>query len=239
MLQAAAQARVQRFVHISTVRVYDDRYCRRHGVVTEDAPHGKWGFRHFGRYARSKVMAEAAVWRWSRQLPVSVIRPAWIYGPRDETILPPLVRFLRDPRARWPSRTDPCADPIYVTDVADCALAAALAPGAVGQAYNAAPERRISVQEFLGALCRGLGFQPPHRSAPYVLAALVARASESWAYLSRRPTAPAMDRAGLAILTQDVRHDPAKAERELAWRSKVDLADGIARTIAWLQNRRL
>ena len=239
LLAAAARARIQRFVHISTIRVYDDRHCRRHGVVTEDAPHGKEGFRHFGRYAKAKVMAEAAVWRWSAQLPVSVIRPAWIYGPRDETILPALVRFLRAPGARWPCRTDPCADPIYVSDVADCALAAALHPRAVGQAYNAAPEQRISVREFLGALCRALGFPPPSRSAPYLIASLVAHASESWAHLSRRRTAPAIDRAGLAILTQDVRHDPAKAERELNWRSQVDLADGVARTVAWLRERRL
>src|SRR6266511_1401416 len=114
LLEAAARAAVARFVHVSTIRVYDDRYCRRHGVVREDAPHGKRGFRHFGHYSRAKVLAEAAVWRWASRLPVSVVRPAWIYGPRDESILPPLVRFLRSPGARWPCRTDPCADPIYV-----------------------------------------------------------------------------------------------------------------------------
>src|SRR5205823_5243768 len=81
VLQAAAHAAVQRFVHISTIRVYDDRYCRRHGVVTEEAPHGPCGFRAFGHYARAKVLAEAAVWRYRDRLPVSVIRPAWIYGP--------------------------------------------------------------------------------------------------------------------------------------------------------------
>ncbi len=152
LLRASIRAGVQRFVHVSTIRVYDDRYCRRQRVVREDAPHGAVGFRPFGRYARAKVMAEAAVRSASRQLPISVLRPAWIYGPRDETIIPPLIRFLRRPTARWPGHADACADPIYVTDVADCAIAAALTPAAVGQAYNVSPPEHVTVHEFLGAV---------------------------------------------------------------------------------------
>jgi len=237
LLRAAVGAQLKRFVHVSTIRVYDDRYCRRHGVVTEEAPQGSRGFRHFGHYARAKVMAEEAVRRHAPQLPVSIIRPAWIYGPGDEVILPGLVRFLRGRRARWPGWADPCADPVYVTDVADCAIAAAVHPAAVGQAYNAAPRERISVRQFLGAFCDALGMKTPGRSVPYALAASAARVSEWWAGLTRRRIAPAINRAGLAILTQDVRHDPAKAERELGWRSKVDLAEGVAATTAWLTER--
>lgn len=234
LLQASSRAHIRRFVHVSTIRVYDDRFCRRHGIVTEDAPHGQRGFRHFGHYARSKVMAETTVRNWATRLNVSIIRPAWIYGPRDESILPPLVRFLRSSGARWPSRTDPCADPIYVTDVADCAIAAALQASAIGQAYNSSPHQRIQVREFLGSLCTALGFRTPERSVPYCMASLAARISEWRSRLFRQRKAPAINRAGLAILTQDVRHDPTKAARELGWQSKVDLADGIARTVAWL-----
>jgi nucleoside-diphosphate-sugar epimerase len=235
VLRAAVRARVNRFVHISTTRVYDDRFCRKHGTVTEDAPQAGRGFRHFGNYARSKVMAEAAVWAAGTRLPVSVIRPAWIYGPRDEVILPAIVRFLTAKGVRWPGRHDPCADPIYVTDVADCAIAAALAPNATNQIYHAAPQARITVRQFLGALCRELGVRTPERSLPYALATLATTASEWWACLTQRETAPVYNRAGLAILTQDVRHSPSKAERELGWHAQVDLQDGIRRTAEWLR----
>jgi nucleoside-diphosphate-sugar epimerase len=235
LLQAAATADIKRFVHISTTRAYDDRYCRRHRTVTEDAPHGKRGFRAFGHYARAKVMAEDRVWQFADKVPVTVIRPAWIYGPGDQMILPAIVRYLRSPGARWPSRHDPCADPIFVTDVADCALAAALTPSAVGHAYNASPSIRISLREFLGAVCQALGFQIPSRSVPYCLSAVVARVAEWWARLSHTP--PAFDRAGLAILTEDVRHSSRKAELELGWQAKVSLAEGTAATAAWLRER--
>ena len=235
LLAVAARASIRRFVHISSIRVYDDRYCRQHGVVTEEAPHEERGFRHFGHYARAKVMAEAAVWRYASRLPVTVIRPAWIYGPRDEVILPPLIRYLSDPLAFWPGTADPCADPIYVTDAADCAIAAATHPRAINQAYNAAPHERISVREFLGTLCSVLGTKMPTRSMPLFMSKGFPYFWEGWAFVTRSRKVPRVTHGGLAMLTLDVRHDPGKAERELGWRSNVDLAAGIEQTARWLR----
>ncbi len=235
LLKAAVEAKVQRFAHISTIRVYDDRYCRRQRYAKEDTPSGKRGYRPFGSYAHAKALAELAVWEAQSQLPVTILRPAWIYGPRDETILPPLVEFMRTPRACWPSRHDPCADPIYVTDVADCAIAAAQHPAAIGQAYNVAPSSRISAREFLLPLFRALGIKPPEKSLPYFVTASAARISE-WAG-ALRGKKPAFDRTGLAILTEDVRHDPAKALRDFGWSSQVDLTEGIEKTAAWFKER--
>src|SRR5437763_3893648 len=47
LLRAVAENHVKRFVLISTVRVYDDRCCRKQRVVTEETPTGVRGFRHF------------------------------------------------------------------------------------------------------------------------------------------------------------------------------------------------
>jgi len=235
LLAAASRVRIQRFVHISTIRVYDDRHCRRHGVALEDAPQGEFGYRPFGHYARAKVLSETAVWKYADRIPVSVIRPAWIYGPRDNVILPPLIRFLRDPNSVWPGDGNACADPVYVTDVAECALAAAVAPAAIGQAYNAAPHQRITVCEFLGALGASLRIPLPTRSIPYFVANGAAHLSEWWATLIGRQDAPTVTRAGLAILTEHVRHDPGKAARDLGWRKQVDLPFGIESTAAWLR----
>ncbi len=239
LLRTATRAGVERFVHVSTIRVYDDRCCRRLPVVTEDTPFGARGHRHFGSYARAKVLAEQLVWRWHAQgdVPVTVLRPAWIYGPRDETILPPLVQFLRSPSAHWPSWTDPCVDPIFVTDVAACALAAARSPAAAGQAYNVAPVRVIRLREFLSELCQALGITLPRHSLPYPLTASITRLTEVWARLTFRRTAPAYTRAGLAILTQDIHHASGKAQRELHWRPETDIATGVGRTAAWFRER--
>src|SRR3990172_3129349 len=60
-LQAAVDAGVRRFLHVSTVGVYDDRaIVQGAGRITEDTPlvdraGGFWGF-----YAKSKMLAEKA-----------------------------------------------------------------------------------------------------------------------------------------------------------------------------------
>lgn len=241
LLRAAARARVGRFIHVSTIRVYDDRCCRNTRVFTEATPLGPLGHRHFGNYARAKVLAERRVWRWhaAGKVPVTVIRPAWIYGPRDETIVPPLVRFLTNRGARWPSNSDPCVDPIFVTDVAACALAAARTPAAAGEAYNVSPVREIRLREFLTALCESLDIAPPRGSVPYALSASLTWLTELGARLAQWRTAPTYTRAGLAIMTQDIHHHSGKAQRELRWRPRTDLAGGVALTAHWLRERSL
>jgi nucleoside-diphosphate-sugar epimerase len=234
LLQAAIRVGVKRFVHISTIRVYDDRSCPQNSVIAEDVPIGKYGFRDFGNYARAKAEGEAVVWRFASQLPVSVIRPSWIYGPRDDVILPPLLRWLRDPGSYWPGHGDPCADPIYVTDVADCTIAAALHPAAIGQAYHAAPHEHIRLRAFLAALCERCGVKLLNQTFPYYGAVFFTHLFEAWARLTRRGSAPSLNYAGLAMLTRDIRHSPAKAERDLGWRSQVSVADGLDQTVRWL-----
>ena len=151
--------------------------------------------------------------------------------------MPSLVRFLRDQRARWPGTSNPCADPIYVTDVADCALAAAVHPNAVGHAFNAAPQQRTGVRDFLGLMCAALDMPMPVHAWPYWAASAFANASEWIAWLARSSNPPGVTRAGVAMLSEDVRHDPTKAERELGWRSSVSLEAGVAETARWLRER--
>lgn len=186
-----------------------------------------------------RLLAEQLVWGMhaTGDLPVSVLRPAWIYGPGDETIIPPLVRFLRGATAHWPCWGDPCVDPIYVTDVAACAVVAAQTAAAAGQAYNVAPEREICLREFLTTLCQALDIAAPRRSLPYALTASVTRLSEWCARLTFRRAAPAFTRAGLAILTEDLHHHSGKAQRDLGWRPTMGLAEGVRRAANWLQQR--
>src|SRR6185295_1927750 len=82
MVQAAARARVKRFVHCSTVGVHGDSG---RVPVNEDAPYKLPDF-----YCKSKLEGELKARDLFQQLGLagSVFRPAGIYGPGD-------VRFLK------------------------------------------------------------------------------------------------------------------------------------------------
>jgi nucleoside-diphosphate-sugar epimerase len=235
VLTAAVESGVPRFLHVSTATVYDDAFSRRQRIIAEDAPHGACGDRAYGNYSKAKVLAEQAVWRFHAdgKIQATVVRPAWIYGPRDATILPQLIEHLKGPLACWIGRKDPVVDPIYVTDVARCASLAAASERAIGQAYNVAPHREIRLREFLGTLCRELGLPLPRWSLPYSMAFTATALCEAWARLTGTVDAPALTQAGLASFTVDQRFDPSKAMRELGWTPEVSLDEGAFQTAAW------
>jgi nucleoside-diphosphate-sugar epimerase len=239
LLAAAAQLSVPRFLHVSTATVYDDSFARRQRVISEDAPLGSCGDRAYGNYSKAKVLAERAVWQAHEQGQISatVLRPAWVYGPRDGTILPRLLEHMRGPLACWIGQKDPVVDPIFVTDVAECIYLAAMSSQAKGQAYNIAPDVEIGLRAFLGALSRELEFPLPRWSLPYNLALAATVACESWALFIGAGEVPALTQAGLASFTVDQHFDPAKAIRDLDWQPHVSLEAGAAQTAAWLRDR--
>ena len=78
LVRAALAAGVRRIVHVSSATVHGDR-CD--GAADEDAP-----FREEPNpYSRSKVAGERLLERMIRDehAPMTIVRPGWIYGPRD------------------------------------------------------------------------------------------------------------------------------------------------------------
>jgi nucleoside-diphosphate-sugar epimerase len=239
LLRAAADATVSRFLHVSTANVYEDWALRKLRVITEEAPHQNVGDRAYGNYSRSKVLAEDAVRQFQRDgLPTTIIRPTWVYGPRDFTILPRLLEHLESRFSYWIGGRNPVVDPIYVADVAELAMLAATNPLAVGQSYNASPDREIRLRDFLGRMCAEMGLRVPRWSLPLPVARAAAFALGAFAKLTQSTRPPALTRAGLALFSDDQHFSSAKATRELGWRPQVDIDAGARLTVEWLNAER-
>ena len=240
MLDAAAQAGVRRFVEFSSVSVYDDRYSARNPTIAEDAPHGGRGDRKYGFYSRAKAQAEEAAFEAhaTGKLPVTVLRPALVYGPRDSVTLPRLVEYLESYTALWIGRGNPVIDPIYASDVARCAMLAAESDVAIGQAYNVAPEELIGTRDFQRELCAQLGIAPPRWTVPKSVVSALTFVVENSAKALRWKEPPTMTKAGIALFSENRHHTPAKAWRDLGWRAEVSLTDGIRLTAEWLRQSR-
>ncbi|MGA8349775.1 MAG: NAD-dependent epimerase/dehydratase family protein, partial [Isosphaeraceae bacterium] len=83
LAEAAARARVERFVHISSTSAYGHPPDQT-TPIDETAPLGQniWVLDH---YTRSKVECERLLWDMaaSGRLRLTVIRPSWLFGERD------------------------------------------------------------------------------------------------------------------------------------------------------------
>ena len=109
-------AGVRRFVHVSSITVHGNNV---RGDADENSPLRI----EPNPYSRSKVAAENLLRRMIQDegAPVTIVRPGWIYGPRDRNTMPRLVKALR---AGWVSVVgsgDNQLNVIYAADVADVA----------------------------------------------------------------------------------------------------------------------
>ena len=143
MLAAAASAGVRRFVHISSISVY--------GYYTNDMTIDEtfataYGLYRWAYYSKSKVAAEELAWDAHRsgKIEVTIIRPAWIYGPRDRTTIARLYRMVRNGQAKILGRGDNRLNVVYAGNIAEAAIAAAASPKAVGEAFNISNDAEIN-----------------------------------------------------------------------------------------------
>ena len=198
LAEAAADAGVARFVHISSTSAYGHP-ADRDESVNESEPMGQ-GIWAWDPYTRSKVESERVLGRISaaRGLATTVIRPSWLYGERDRTTVARLVERLRAGRVWLLGPGDNPISAIYAGQVADAAILAAADPGSAGEAYNVTNQGFISQRDFLNLFAAACGAPPVTRSIPYRLVygigsgAGIVRASD--------PSSPAAARHALCSL---------------------------------------
>jgi len=224
VIRAARAAGVQRVVHLSSLSVYAVPYD---GVtITEDSPYESEGDSR-GHYSRSKLAADRlALHEAARGAPVTVLRPGLLYGPGKR---PPVARqSFGAGQFKWILATPRYTLPLtYVDNVADAAVLAASAEGAVGQAFTIV-DANVPQAEYV-ALYRQISGE---RWRPVFLpVGTIARAAwvlERALRLARRRSPVTYHQVRRA--TQRALFDCSRAERVLGWRPAVGLREGLQRS---------
>ncbi len=185
-------------------------------------------------YGRSKVAAEAVVRRYADRLPVTIVRPTAVYGPRDRDILTyfQLMKWrlsLRLGRGqRWLSL-------IYVRDLVRLTLRLLEDPAAVNQAYNACDGIAYTWDDVAAEIERALG-----RRALKVVLPMAVLKPMSWAAIAlARLTgqSPLLHEQRLIEIRQQAwLFSGEKARRELGFEPAYPLPKAVAETVAWYRN---
>jgi nucleoside-diphosphate-sugar epimerase len=230
LLDACTGRPLQRFVHLSSLGVYP---VRNHYGTDESAPLPET---QIDGYTQSKVEAEQLALDYHRRhgIPLVILRPGFVYGPRDRTVLPQLVENLRQRRVRWLGGGKGALNTIYVGNLVDAIFLALEKPNAVGQVYNLGDGEPVSKRRFIETLVQGLGLpKPPPLSVPIWTARIVAGFMEKWARWKNSPTPPLLTRARLKFLGLNLDFSIEKAQRELGYRPRFTFDQGMKETLAW------
>ena len=227
------QAGVGRFVHISSTSAYGHPADRK-TPIDETAVLGEnvWILDY---YTRSKVECERLLWRLaeSEGLPLTVIRPSWLFGERDRTTAPRLIREFRRGRMLIVGNGDNPLSAVYAGVVADAAILAALDPSSRGEAYNITSQGRITQREFLNLFADALEVPRVTRHVPYPLAFAGGFLLEIRDRLLLRECPPRVTRYGAWLLGRHLEYSTEKARARLGWRPAIGYAESIKRTLTW------
>jgi nucleoside-diphosphate-sugar epimerase len=223
VLKACGAAGVRRLVHVSTEAVLiagkplvnvDETAPRR---PDSSAP-----------YPSTKAMAEALVLEANRDgFETVIVRPRFVWGPGDTTLLPQIVDLVRKGRFAWIRGGRQQTDVTHVDNVIEGLMLAA-AKGTPGEIYFVTDGERVVFRDFLNELLRTQGVEAPNRSIPAPVAGAIALVAETaWRVLRLRGRPP-LTRFAVWVASQECTIDIAKARRELGYKPVIAHAQGLA-----------
>jgi nucleoside-diphosphate-sugar epimerase len=228
VLEAALEGGVERFVYCSTCGVHGDV---KEPPADEDAPIAPADY-----YQRTKHDAEPLVEEFARRgLPAITLRPAAIYGPGDPERF--FMIFKRVAKGVFPmfgsGRT--LYHPLYIDNLVDALLLAQDSEESSGRAYLIADEDYYAIETIVRKVATALEVEVriPHLPVlPLVVVGhLVEKVCKPFGL-----TPPIFPRR-VDWFRQNRAFDIGRAKRELGYRPRIDLDEGLRRTAAWYREK--
>ncbi len=227
LVAAAVAENVQRFTLISSVSTYGDGITPG-GIVTEETPQIPSNPYGASKFAQQEIVFAA---RREHGLAVVSIEPPVIYGPRARVGIGDAFKLVKMRLAPLLDYGRGRMNLVYVTDVVGLLEAADATEAAIGERFLVAGPRFVSHKEILHLVADSLGVHPLYFPIPLRLTKI----------------GLIINNAVLRLLAKDIflqpdyfykfskgaDYRPDKARRLLGWEPKVDVTEGIPKTIAW------
>ena len=227
-LAGTAAAGVKRFVHVGTEAALMAGQPLVH--VDESAPLRPDSP---SLYPSTKAMAEQAVRQANRpgEFETVVVRPRFVWGPGDTTIVPSLKEAVESGQFRWINGGRHKTETTHVDNVVEGLLLGAQR-GAAGAAYFVTDGEPIEFREMVTRLLATVGLEPGEGELPLRVANAVAAAGEAaWRRLPL-PGSPPLTRMTLWVSSQECTIDISRARRELGYEPVKSRDEGLAELAA-------
>jgi len=185
-------------------------------------------------YGKSKWAAEQGLQALSDRLPLTIVRPASVFGPRDRDFLAyfKLLKWNLSLRLGEPGRQ---ISLIYIRDLIDLLLRALENEAALGQTYVASAFR-VSHEQLAQEIARAMDKHPLVIALPEAALTPLTWGAKVQGKLSGRP--PLLNEQRLLDLRQPYWLCSAeKAHRELGFRPRYDLGSGLRETADWYREQ--
>lgn len=220
-LTAAKEAGAKRFIHISTESVlWRGQHLRGVDETYPRAPNSPYP------YSWTKARAEELVEQADADsFQTIILRPRFIWGPGDTTLLPAIEHMTRTGGWMWINNGQAKTSTTHIANLVH-AIDLALTRGAGGQAYFILDDGVRTMKEMISAIAATRAMTLPDRSVPSWLADTLAGVTEG-AWRTFKLKGEPLTRFGAMIMSRDSILIDAKARRELGYAPVISVEEGL------------
>jgi nucleoside-diphosphate-sugar epimerase len=223
LLTAAVDARVRRFVFVSSVKAMDEGNVHPADETTPERPSTAYG--------RSKLEAERTVGEAGQagRIEAVCLRFPLIYGPHQRGNLERMIGAIA--RGRFPPPPDNGSrrSMLHVENAADALMLAGTHPAAAGRTYIVTDERAYATREIYDAVRASLGRPPVAWSVPEAALRFVALAGDVARRVAGRRVG--FDSDAFQKLLGTAVYDATRIRRELDYRPAYDLLGAMPQLV--------
>ena len=218
-------ARIQRVVLVSSQAAAGPALALDHPVTEDDPPHP------IEAYGRSKLEAEQVALRYGESIPVTIVRPSAVYGPRDADFLN-IFKQATNRLAVFAAPADQLMSIVHVRDLVTAILAAAESPRARGRTYFVGSDAPVSWRTLYALIGEIASSRFRAVQLPQSLLQVAGHAGSALGRLIGRPVLLNANKVSLAAPSWWL-CDSSRAHDELGWHPEISLQDGLRDTYTW------
>jgi nucleoside-diphosphate-sugar epimerase len=232
LLEAARQQNVGRVVYVSSLAVLG---MHDHHGTPADSPYQKSG----DPYIDSKIDSEQLARDYNRGygLPVTVVRPGFVFGPRDNKFIPRVLEKIKENRFMFVGSGKNKINAVYIENLTDAILRAGDSDKAMGQVYNVTNDSGMDIQTFIYKVSDVWGIDRPVKHIPKAVAFFMCHLLEGWARMTHSDKPPYITKTRIKLLTLNLDFDIDKTRKELGYDPSINIEDGLKRTRNWMDAR--
>ena len=157
-------------------------------------------------------------------LPAVILRPGFIYGERDRTVLPKLIDALRKRRFVFFGSGEQAMNCIYVKNLVHAMFLATEAPDALGEVFNLTDGEAVSKRRFVNRVADLAGLPRPTKQIPRGLARVLANVVQAIAKARGATRPPLINKARYKFIGLHLDYSIDKARRVLGQVAHLDAA---------------
>lgn len=222
MLAAALQGGVKRFIHIGTeAALFHGQHLRGVDETYPLAPNSPYP------YSATKAQAEQLVRNANGPgFETIVLRPRFIWGPGDTTLLPVIEEMARAGKFMWVNGGRAMTSTTHIDNLVH-AIELSLTKGRPGEAYFILDDGVRPMRDMITGMAASRGLSLPDKSVPAWLADALGGAMEfAWGNFGLKG-APPLTRFSAMILSRDAILKDDKARAEMGYQPLISVEEGL------------